>query len=325
MIKVALDLMGGDQAPESVLEAIPLLDRCSDLKLLLVGTQEVLSTVQVPKNIPVETIIATDIISMSESPSLAFKRKKDSSIHVGLRLVKEKKADAFVSAGNTGAVMAASMLILGRIEGVERPAICTWFPSKNGRAMVLDLGSTVDCKPQHLLQFAIMGHHYAKVSLDLENPRVGLLNIGEETEKGNQLTQATYPLLQQSSLNFVGNVEGKDVFSEVDVVVCDGFLGNVVLKFGEGLMSFVFNKLKHEISKSILSKFAALLLKPVFYSLKKITDYEEYGGAPLLGVKGVSIIAHGKSNPKAIKNAVLAAKKLVEEKLVVKIEKAMLQ
>lgn len=323
MTTVVLDLMGGDHAPSSAIEAIHLLAKEKGLKLIIIGLQKIIDELDLSLYSNISSVYAEDVIEMDDSPALAFKTKKKSSVHIGLNLVKEGKADAFVSAGNTGAVMAASMLILGRIPGVDRPAICTWFPTVSGRAMVLDLGSTVDAKAQNLLQFAIMGHHYAKISLNIDNPRVGLLNIGEEVEKGNQLTQATFPLLKDSKLNFVGNVEGKDIFSEADVVVCDGFLGNVVLKFGEGLMGFVFDKLKAEINQSWLRKLAAWILKPAFYTLKKLTDYEEYGGAPLLGIKGVSIIAHGKSNSKALKNAVLAAKKLVEQDLVSKIEKAM--
>ena len=323
MTVVALDIMGGDHSPEVTLSCLPFLEREKNLELILVGRKEAFSSLTIKSSLKFSFEEASEVIEMDESPSTAFKRKPNSSIHVGLNLVKSKKADAFVSAGNTGAVMTASLLILGRIKGVDRPAICTLFPTQSGRCVVLDVGSNVDCKPQNLYQFALMGHFYADKCLGVNQPRVGLLNIGEEEEKGNQLTQSSYKLLKQAPLNFVGNIEGKDLFYEADVVVCDGFLGNAILKFGEGLVGFMFKRLKDEISKSWLQKLGALLVKPAFRQLKKQTDYEEIGGAPLLGLKGVSIIAHGKSKGKAIANAIRAAKLAADQQLVETITSSM--
>ena len=232
-------------------------------------------------------------------------------------MVKQGQAQGFVSAGNTGAVMASSTLTLGRIPGIERPVLSAVLPSHNHRVLLLDIGSNVDSKPEHLRQFGIMGNCYANLVMGVEKPRVGLLNIGEEEEKGNQLTQASSELLRSSNLNFIGNVESREIFTDrVDVVVCDGFTGNALIKFGQGLVAFFLNYFKSACKSSFLAKCGALLLLPTLKRFKKETDYEEFGGAPLLGVNGVSVVCHGKSQAKAIKNAIRNAYEAVESDMV---------
>ena len=240
-------------------------------------------------------------------------------------MVKEGKADAFLSAGNTGAVMSCSLFILGRIPGVDRPALASVIPTKKGRALMLDMGSNVDSKPIHLEQYAMMGHFFSSQVLHVDQPKVGLINIGEEEEKGNQLTQETYESLKgNTAINFIGNLEGKDIlYHKADVIVCDGFVGNTLLKFGEGLVDFIMSEIKNGIlSSSPLAKLGGVLLKPVFKSIKKRIDYEEYGGAPLLGVNGVSLVAHGKSKQKAIVSAIRTAIESVESNMIDKISTA---
>ena len=259
---------------------------------------------------------------MHESPVSVLRKKKDSSIVVATKLVRDEKASAVVSAGHTGAAMAASLLILGPVKGVERPAIAAILPTLEGVAVMLDVGANVDCKPKHLYQFAIMGHAYAVKMLQKENPRIGLLSIGEEDTKGNLLTRETFGYLKNSPLNFIGNVEGKDVYSgKADVIVCDGFIGNVALKISEAVADTMGKMLSREIKKSSSGKIGYLLLKKAFASFKKKVDYAEYGGAPLLGVNGVSIICHGRSTPKAIKNAIRMSVKLSEVQTVQYLQK----
>jgi glycerol-3-phosphate acyltransferase PlsX len=244
---------------------------------------------------------------MAESAAASVRRKKDSSIAVGARIAREGETDALVSAGNTGAVVAASLLTLGRVEGVERPAIATVLPTPQGNVVILDVGATSDCKPFHLVQFAMMGSIYARIVLGVERPRVGLLNIGEEAEKGSELYYEAHRMLKQSPVHFMGNVEGRDIIlGTADVVVCDGFVGNVLLKFAESVVPVLSHMIKDEIMSDPLSAFAGLLLKPAFRRLKSRLDYAEVGGAPLLGVCGTTIIAHGRSNARAIKNAIRA-------------------
>ncbi len=321
MRTIALDVMGGDFAPQETIASLDLLKQ-DDLKLIVVGQEKVLEAINASSK--VEKVIAKEVVEMSESPALSYKQKPDSSIRVGLSLVKEGRADAFVSAGNTGAVMSSALFSLGRIKGIHRPAIATLFPTTKGQSILLDMGANVDCKPEHLLQFASMGHYYAKAHFGSKKPRVGLFNIGEEAEKGNELSLQTYELLKQSDLNFVGNVEGKAVFFDAaDVIVCDGFVGNALLKLGEGLASFIFNEIKAEVKTDFRSCLGAMLMKPALKRLKKKMDYEEFGAAPLLGVKGVCMIAHGSSKARAIKNAVLAAKDIVDQELVQSIESSL--
>ena len=328
MIKVALDAMGGDRAPSQIIKgAIEAVNQL-DVHVILVGDDSVIKQ-HIDEDHPNISIVhARESILMDESPLQAYRKKKDSSIHVGLHLVKDKKADAFLSAGNTGAVMSCSLFILGRIPGVDRPALASMIPTKKGNALMLDMGSTVDSKPIHLEQYAVMGHFFSSQVLHVNKPKVGIINIGEEEEKGNQLVQETFSLLKENkTLNFVGNLEGKDIlFHKADVIVCDGFVGNTLLKFGEGLVEFILSEIKNGIlNGSILSKLGGMLLKPVFKKIKKRIDYEEYGGAPLLGINGVSLVAHGKSKEKAIYNAIRTAAECVETKMIQKISSAIQQ
>jgi len=329
VIRISLDIMGGDHAPEEIFQGAYLALKEYEFHILLVGPEEITQKqlLAFPDWPMTRTTIvhAPEVVGMSESPSLAFRKKKNSSIQIGLNLVKDHQAEAFVSAGNTGAVMTASVLTLGRIPGVERPAIGTLMPSKHGYCLMLDMGSTVDCKAAHLAQFAIMGHFLAQSLLKIESPRIALLNIGEEEDKGNQVTLEAYALLKSNSdLNFIGNVEGKDIlYGKADVVVCDGFVGNTVLKFGEGVTAIFMDFFKSEAKSSVLSLLGALLLKPALKRFLKTYDYQEVGGAPLLGVNGVSIIAHGKSSRIAIKNAIRSAVQTVSVDVVGSIKKAL--
>ncbi len=320
-MRIVLDAMGGDNAPHIPVRGAIQAARDYGINVILVGSKPDLNRELNRYSFPadrIEVVDATDSVPMEEQPSRALKRK-NSSIHVGMRLVKEGQADAFVSAGNTGAVMAISLFILGRLKGIERPAISTILPNLKSQTFLLDVGANVDCKPNHLLQFAIMGEAYAKYVLREENPRIGLLNIGEEEGKGNELTKEAYRLLKRASklgLNFKGNAEGRDIYSgKFDVIVCDGFVGNVALKLSESLAKILAKLLKEEIEKHFISKLGAVTLKPAIKSFKKRIDYAEWGGAPLLGVKAPVIISHGSSNAKAIKNAIRVASQFAESHL----------
>ncbi|MFT5171471.1 MAG: glycerol-3-phosphate acyltransferase PlsX [Candidatus Marinamargulisbacteria bacterium] len=324
MINIALDVMGGDHAPENVLEGAFLAVQKLPVKITLVGNEEIITPLLVDRadwpNDRLTICHAPETISMSETPSVAFRKKKKSSIHVGLNLVKESLADGFVSAGNTGAVLTASMIILRNIENIERPAIATVLPGKHGPVVMLDMGSNVDCKPIHLVQFAIMGKYFAELLLGIPNPKIGILNIGEEEDKGDILTQTAHNMLKEMPINFKGNIEGKDILTnKVDVITCDGFVGNSVLKFGESISELFVDFFKSEAKNSFFSKAGLLLLKPALNRFKKSYDYAAYGGAPLLGLNGVSVIAHGKSSPLAIKNAIKSAYDAVESDMVNKI------
>ncbi len=326
MNRVALDVMGGDHAPSEIMAGAYEALQELECHLILVGPEEIIrAELKLYPSWPLDrtTVMhAPDIVGMAESPSLAFRKKKQSSIQVGLNLVKAGEADGFVSAGNTGAVMAASVLTLGRIEGVERPAIATIMPSTEGPFVMLDMGSTMDCKPQHLVQFAIMGHYFSQLILHTQRPKIALLNIGEEEDKGNQATLEAYQLLKAlpAEFNFVGNVEGKEILlGKADVIVCDGFVGNTVLKFGEGVSSLFLDFFKNEAKTSFVSLLGGLLLKPALKRFMKKFDYQEHGGAPLLGVNGVSIIAHGKSKRPAIKNAIRTCLQTIEHDMVASI------
>ena len=260
----------------------------------------------------VELIHASQSIGMHETPTEALRSKRDSSILVGLTMQKDKKAEAFISSGNTGAVMAGALLSLGRIEGVSRPAIASFMPTEHGGCIVLDVGANLDSKPHHLLQFAAMGSSYCQYVFDRPAPKVGLLSVGEESSKGDDVTQKAHQLLLDSKLNFIGNIEGKDILrGTADVVVCDGFIGNVILKFAESVVRMFFGSIKRYIYTSIFAQLGGLLIKPALKRFAKDLDYEEYGGALLLGVDGVCIICHGRSTSKAIKNAVLVAYRCV--------------
>ncbi|MBE3585194.1 phosphate acyltransferase PlsX [Desulfofundulus thermocisternus] len=318
-MKIAVDAMGGDHAPGEIVRGAVEAAREYRQKIILVGDQEkiMLELGQSPPE-QIEVFHAPEVIAMGEHPAVAVRKKKQSSIVQAVRLVREGEAVAVVSAGSTGAAMAASLLGLGRIQGIDRPAIASILPRNGGATLLIDAGANVDCKPQHLLQFAIMGSLYAEKILGIPSPRVGLLNVGEEETKGNELTLAALPLLRQAeNINFTGNVEGRDIFAgTVDVVVCDGFVGNIVLKAGEGLAIALLKMIKEEVTRSWLAKMGTALATSVFRCFEKRIDYAEYGGAPLLGVNGVSIICHGSSTARAIKNAIKRAREAVEAGLV---------
>jgi glycerol-3-phosphate acyltransferase PlsX len=266
----------------------------------------------------VAVIHAPETVAMDESPSAALRRKKQSSIRIGLELLKRGEADAFVSAGNTGAVMATALVVLGPLPGVERPAIAIVIPTKTGRAVLLDAGANVDCKPRHLHQFGIMGSVYAEAVLGTRVPRVGLLSIGEEESKGNELTREAFKELEEDEgIRFIGNVEGREIFNgQVDVVVCDGFTGNVALKIGEGVAEVFASLLREELTRDLWSRAGALLMRRSLHRFKRRLDYSEYGGAPLFGVDGVCVIGHGRSSPKAIKNAIRVAGECVTKQVI---------
>jgi glycerol-3-phosphate acyltransferase PlsX len=328
MTTIAVDAMGGDRGCAPVIEgALAYVREYSD-SVILVGKRERIAE-EIPRykgsSAALSIQEASEVVEMDESPSAALRRKKDSSIRVGIDLVKRGEAEAFVSAGNTGAVMATAMVILGNLPEVERPAIAAVMPTLKGNCILLDVGANVDCKPRQLLEFAIMGNIYAKDILGKGKPRVGLLSIGEEETKGNELTKETYKALEEeTSLIFVGMVEGRDLFSgNVDVVVCDGFTGNVALKFSEALAEMMGALLREEFSKTIASRLGYLLTRPAFERFRRRVDYSEYGGAPLLGVNGVCIISHGRSTAKAIKNALRVAGECVHNRVLEHIREGM--
>jgi len=314
-MKIALDAMGGDRAPVGIVDGAfeAAREASGRFEIVLVGKRAVLeryidgARLEAPG---VEIVDAPEVVEMSESPATAIRRKRASSIGVAMNLHREGKVAAVVSAGNTGAVVASSLLTIGRLPGIERPAIAIYLPTKNGGTILLDGGANSDCDPRNLLQFGIMGSLYAETFLNKERPRVALLSIGEERSKGNELTRGAYELLEKSGLNFAGNVEGLDVFAgKADVVVTDGFVGNVLLKFTEGLFYYISDLIRDETRRHAFAKIGALLMRSVFKGMKRTLDYAEYGGMPLLGVNGVVIISHGKSSSRAIKNAILAAER----------------
>lgn len=324
MIKIAVDAMGGDFAPEEIVLGAIAGARAHDCEIFLVGDESRIRAVlkQEPdwEKFPVQIVHASEIIDMNDQPGVAIRRKKDASIIVATRLVKERVCDVVVAAGHTGAAAAAALFGLGRIVGIERAAIATALPNVKGEKVVLlDAGANVDSKPKHLVQAAIMGSIYSEYVLGVARPRVGLLNIGEEPTKGNEQALATYPLLAGlKTVNFIGNVEGRDINAgTVDVVVCDGFVGNVVLKTSEGLAKSLLQLVKEAIERGgYMAKLGGLLILPALHKLKKKLDYAEYGGAPLLGVDGGFMICHGSSKAKAIQSAVGAAKEFSERKVV---------
>jgi glycerol-3-phosphate acyltransferase PlsX len=307
-MRVAVDAMGGDNAPAVEVEGAVAAAREFGIPVTLVGNSESLR-LELAKHdcsgIDVSVKHASEVVDMHDSASDAVRKKKDSSIRVAFDLVRNGEADAVVSAGNSGATMAVGMFVLKRLNAIDRPAIATIFPTLRGRTLVLDVGANVDCKAMHLVQFAIMGEVYAKYVMGVENPKVGLLSNGEEASKGNDLTRETSAILKNVSFNYAGYVEGRDIFNGLaDVVVCDGFVGNVVLKLSEGLAEAIGTMLKDEIKRGFLTKIGGLLARSAFRNFKKKVDYSEYGGAPLLGIDGVAMICHGGSTPKAIKNAI---------------------
>ncbi|HLB05849.1 MAG TPA: phosphate acyltransferase PlsX [Thermodesulfobacteriota bacterium] len=309
-MKIALDAMGGDHAPVVEVKGAVLAAKEYGSHVILVGDRDTVEkelSSHNAGNLPISIRHASEVIGMEESPSKAL-RKRDSSMRVAFELVKNGEADAVVSAGNSGAAMATAMFVLRKLEGVDRPAIATVMPTLKDACVVLDVGANVDCKPFHLAQFAVMGDVYAQFILKKEKPRVGLLSNGEEESKGTDVTRETHAILKQLPMNYIGYIEGRDIFAgNADVVVCDGFVGNVVLKTSEGLADAISQMLKEEILKSPLAKLGYLLSKGAFRKFKKKVDYSEYGGAPLLGIDGVGIISHGSSTPNAIKNAIRVA------------------
>ncbi|PIQ97040.1 MAG: phosphate acyltransferase [Nitrospinae bacterium CG11_big_fil_rev_8_21_14_0_20_56_8] len=318
-MKIAVDAMGGDHAPEAIVEGAVLAAREAGTQILLVGISHELNSLLDKlgaKGLPIEVVHAEEVVEMHDVPAKAVRTKKKSSMKVGLDLVKQGEADAFVSAGNTGAVLAYSTLILRPLKGVDRPAITIQLPTLKGVSILLDAGANVDCKPNQLFQFGIMGHVFAKYILGKEAPGVGLLSIGEEDGKGNEITKEVFQMLKRSHINFIGNIEGKEVYrGNADVVVCDGFTGNVALKISESLAEMIGANLKMMFNNTLLSKLGYLFLKPQMQMFKKKVDYSETGGAPLLGINGAVIIAHGSSSPKAIKNAIKRAEELIEKKI----------
>jgi len=317
-MKIVVDAMGGDHAPAVAVDGAVQAARVLKGEIILVGQQAAVEA-ELRKHdtagLPLTVVHASQVVEMDEHPAAAVKAKKDSSMVVGMDLVKRGEADAFFTAGNSGGALAAALFRLGRIRGIQRPALSTVFPSQTpqGHCFFLDVGANADCKPEYLLQFAMMGAVYTERILGVPRPRVAIVSNGEEVGKGNQLVQETVPLLQASGLNFVGNAEGKDIpWGIADVIVTDGFTGNVIVKLAEGVAKLIVDTLKTEITSRTLSKIGALLAKPAFDVIKRRLDYREYGGAPLLGVDGVVIVGHGRSDAYAIKNAILVAARTVE-------------
>ncbi len=327
-MKIAIDAMGGDYAPEAIVDGAIQAARVARgrYEIILVGDEQKIrrefSKYPVDK-LPISIYHASEVIEMEESPTRALRKKKDSSILVATQLVKRGLADAVVSAGNTGAFMAAALFTLGRLPAVSRPALGSFIPNEKGISVVIDVGANADCKPLNLLQFGVMGSVYMEHIFDIRRPKVGLLNIGEEETKGNELTRQSYKLLKKSNLNFVGNVEGRDILrGTAEVIVCDGFVGNIVLKFAESIIGMLTSTLKKSVGKNIPANLGAFLMKPAFRKLKQLMDYQEYGGVPLLGVNGVCIVCHGRSTPKAIRNAIREARKMVEQDVNKRLEEA---
>lgn len=322
MVTIALDAMGGDHFPKPEVEGAIQAVKAFPVRVILVGREEVLRK-ELDRHsgwqsLPVEIKNANEHVTMEDSAGKVLRSKKDSSIRVASKLVREGLARGIVSAGNTGAVMATAKLMQGTLPGVDRPALASAFPTLNGRsAVMLDVGANVDCSPKMLAQFAVMGSAYSRVIFRIKEPRVGLLSIGEEEHKGNSLTHEARPMLKElKHVHFVGNVEGRDLYTgKVDVVVCDGFVGNVALKVSEGLVDVIRQSLKESLKASITRQVGAYLAQGAFNDFKKRVDYSEYGGAPLLGLNGLCVICHGRSNAKAIRNAIRIAKEFAEGRI----------
>lgn len=318
-MRIAIDAMGGDYAPEATIHGGVEAARTGrgEYEVVFVGDEPVIKTFLARhfrvQDLPIAIEHSSQHIEMGEIPTVALKEKPDASISVAMKLHRSGEVDAVVSAGHTGAAMASAFLCLGRIEGVRRPAIGSLIPHGQGVTFLIDVGANLGIKPHHFWQFAVMGEIYMKNVYQILRPKIGLLNVGEEKTKGGEAVQQAYELLRKSSLNFEGNIEGRDVMSgKVDVIVCDGFIGNVVLKFAESFNGVYSKTLKRKIGKKVFSNIGAFLLKPTLNRLRRIYDYEEYGGAPLLGINGTCVICHGSSTPKAVKHAVLEAVAMVK-------------
>lgn len=323
-VRIALDAMGGDHAPREIVKGALLAAAEYPVEVVLVGQEEVIRRELAeldPQHRNIDIVDAREVVEMDDNALAPLRRKRNSSVRVAAELVAEGKAGAFVSAGNTGATWTSARAVIGMIEGVSRPALAAIVPSAQGHTLLLDVGANVDTKPNHLREFAVMGHFYAQMVFGIDAPRVGLLSIGEEEGKGNELTKETYRVMKETGLNFIGNAEGRDVYNgNCDVVVCDGFIGNVVLKASEALGEMISKLLREEMTRGITRKAGALLAKGAFADLKKRIDYSEYGGAPLLGVKGGCIVCHGRSSAKAIKNAIRMARSFALNRIDVKIQ-----
>ncbi len=321
MVTVAVDAMGGDQAPKPEVDGAIRAVKSLGVRVILVGREDVvaqeLESHEDYRSLPIEIHHASEQITMHDSAARAVRSKRDSSLRVASRLVRDGQAQGFVSAGNTGAVMATAKMVQGVVPGVDRPAVAGVFPTLSGSPVVMvDVGANVDCDARMLAQFAVMGEIYSRVILRRDAPRVGLLSIGEEEHKGNEMTRAATPLLKSLPINFIGNVEGRDIYTgKADVIVCDGFIGNVALKVSEGLVEMIKSMLQESLEATITRKIGYVLSKAAFTDFKRRVDYSEYGGAPLLGVKGVCIICHGRSNANAIKNAIRVAAEFASGKI----------
>lgn len=327
--KVVLDAMGSDHAPHAEIDGALAAARDFGIGVILVGRPEIVAPElercgwRGDGDRGIELVEASEVIGMDEPVATAIRRKKKSSLRVGSKLVDEGRADGFVSAGNTGAAMATAKMVIGMLPGVDRPALAALLPTKSPRpTLLIDVGANAECKPHHLVQFAVMGDAYSRAVLGTVKPTIGLMSIGEEEVKGNELTKEAFPLLKKSSLNFVGNVEGRDVFSgAVDVIVTDGFTGNVMLKLSEGLTAAMISMIKRELTTSAVTKAGGMLARPAFRNIKKRLDYSEYGGAPLLGVKRIVVIGHGSSNARAIRNAIRSVREFAENRASERIER----
>ena len=320
-MKIVVDAMGGDHAPKSVIDGVmDALEKIQGFKVILVGNLKQLTPYirqySLDTNSRIELVHAESTVNMDDSSTSAIRGKKDSSITVAATIAGQKKADALVTIGHTGAAVAATKVRMRTLPGVERPAIAVIMPAREGKIILLDAGANVDCKPIHLAQFAVMGELYSKFIFGISNPKVGLLSVGDEDVKGNELTKETFKIIKNMPVNFVGNVEGTDIFErKADIVVCDGFVGNAVLKTCEGLSKAAMYWMKKAFTKNPFRITTALLAQKTFLELKQIADKEEYGGAPLLGVNGICIIGHGSSSPKGVKNAIKVAVELVKKDL----------
>jgi len=323
-MNVAVDAMGGDKAPGAVIQGVLETVSEQDLDITLIGPEDelkgALASCSAPERISIHH--CEEVVEMHESPLSAVRKKKDSSIRVAFDLAKEGKVEAVVSAGNSGAMMAAAILTLGRLKGVDRPAIAGILPGENGNVILIDVGANVDCKPTHLFQFGVMAHAFVNSCFGVEDPKMGILNIGEEGEKGNEQVRLARKLLEKSQFNFVGNVEGRDILSgNVEIVICDGFVGNVVLKLSEGIAESLTRMLRVELTDSLMGRVALMFGRRSFDGFRLRVDYEEYGGAPLLGINGVGIVCHGGSSARAIRNAIKLAGRLVENRVVEKMSR----